>query len=78
MPKYHYKKYLYGNHSKRNNCSEFKNGNCSMSIDSCPGFEVCSIYRQLKMNTDINKTITTSTNSKKEKNIFKINCTVEI
>lgn len=71
MPKYYYKKYLYGNHSKRNNCSEFKNGNCSMSIDSCPGFEECSIYKQLKMNT-------TSTNFRNEKNTSKINCTVEI
>ena len=49
MAKYHYRRYLYGTNSKRSNCSEFQNGNCLVDVDSCPGFDSCSIYKNLKV-----------------------------
>lgn len=45
MAKYHYKRYLYGTNSKRNSCTKFQNGQCSIDIDACPGIENCNIYK---------------------------------
>lgn len=55
MAKYHYKRYLYGTNSKRNSCTKFQNGQCSIDIDACPGIENCNIYKSNNSKDDITR-----------------------
>lgn len=85
MAKYQYRRYLYGTHSRRNNCSEYQNGNCSMDVDACPGFESCSIYKKLKSKIHTDKSLNHELRNSQNRVISKpkkakpiTNCIVEI